>query len=114
MDVTCPTCGEPYDPDHLREDEAVFWDLAPAELSALLQRGAFSGPDDPARQAAAREGWQFATDSLFSVLRCPSCPKPDAPQPHGAADRREKAKLVWEMLGNDEDGALVHLEGIFK
>lgn len=56
MDIQCPTCGEPWDSHHIRHDEPHEWNLAPAELHALLASGRFSGPEDRSRATARAAG----------------------------------------------------------
>lgn len=73
MDIQCPTCGEPWDSDHIRHDEAHEWNLDASELAEILKIGRFAGPDDRIREAARAAGWEFATDSLLSFIQCPCC-----------------------------------------
>jgi hypothetical protein len=115
MDIECPTCGEPWEVEHMRHDEPHEWNLSDQEVDDLLQTGAFSGPEDARRQAAAAAGWDFASNSLLSFIRCPNCK--DAPGGPGfvsqiAADRRRAVALVAELLEGDEDGMAAILQDL--
>ncbi|RMF14660.1 MAG: hypothetical protein D6757_05910 [Alphaproteobacteria bacterium] len=91
---------------HLLEDEPYEWDLHPVARLELTERGRFTGPADPAREAAKAAGWEFAGDSLLSFVRCPACPKESPGILHEmvAKERRERVAAIASVLDDDPDG----------
>ena len=91
---------------HMLEDEPYEWDLHPVARLELTERSRFSGPDDPAREAAKAAGWEFAGDSLLSFVRCPACPKeaPGILHEMVAQQRRECVSAIASVLDDDPDG----------
>ncbi len=101
MDIECPNCGEPWDTYHLKNDEPYEWGIMPSERHALMERGRFDGATDPVRKAAEACGWRYASDSLLSILNCPSCRDKDAlPDAEG---RRARVIGCASVLDGDED-----------
>ena len=110
MDLYCPTCGEPWDVTHMREDEPHEWGLSALELRDILESGRFVGAGDRAREAARSAGWEFATDSVLSFTRCPSCAK--ATPLRDAIERRANVRTVAELMDDDADGLAAMLEAL--
>lgn len=104
MDIECPTCGEPWDSYHMRHDEPHEWGLSRGELREFLEAGRFAGPNDPVRKAAEVAGWEFATDSVFSFMRCPCCVKRTPLR--DVLARKEKAAVLADLLDGDDDGLI--------
>jgi hypothetical protein len=112
MDVTCATCGEPWDTYHLRHD--AVWDAMsylPEGMTELVgdysERGV--GPTawiKPVMDAMRKAGWRFG-GSVLAVIRCPDCPKD---RPTNTA-RAEVRRCLSEVLGDDEDALASMLEG---
>lgn len=106
MDIHCPTCGEPWDSDHMQFDEPYEWD-APFIEQFVAYGSRFSGPGDIVRLAAEKAGWQFATNSVLSFTRCPACEK--CTPLRDAAERRAKAEVIAQAPDSDDDGLAVEL-----
>lgn len=113
MDIQCPSCGEPWSVHHMRYDELYEWGLDAVTRKQFLDRGSrFDGPDDPARAAAAAEGWKFASDSVLSFTSCPCCKGESILQ--DAAQRRDFV-AVAAMLSCDDDSLATDLsDGLFS
>jgi len=114
MDLECPTCGEPWEVEHMRHDEPHEWGLSEFELAEVLRTGAFTGPEDRVRQAAQASGWEFAGNSVLSFVRCPSC-KGKAEGgllARSASQRRDAVALVAELLDGDEDAMAAILQDL--
>jgi len=92
----------------MREDEPHEWGLSAFELKDILETGKFSGPSDRAREAAKAAGWEFATNSLLSFIRCPCCKSGRALI--DAEDRRQAVGVIAELLEDDEDAMVSMLE----
>lgn len=101
MDISCPTCGEPWDAYHMRHCEPHEWGGAPAQLEIFFRNGRFSGKDDQLRVAARGRGWLFVTDSVYSFVACPSCVN-NIPL-RDAKTLREKRFLLAHSLEFDDD-----------
>jgi hypothetical protein len=101
MDITCASCGEPWDSYHMRHDEPHEWGLSALELKDILANGRFSGPQDRIREAARAAGWEFATDSILSFTHCPCCVK--ATPLRDALARKERVAVIAELLDGDDD-----------
>jgi predicted RNA-binding Zn-ribbon protein involved in translation (DUF1610 family) len=101
MDINCPTCGEQWDAYHMRHDEPHEWGLSDLELKDILSTGRFNGPNDRIREAARAVGWEFATNSVMSFTRCPSCAK--SRPLFDAQARKERTTVLAELLDGDED-----------
>lgn len=103
MDIQCPSCGEPWDSYHMKEDEPWEWGLSESETTRFIKNGArFFGPDDPARKAAEAAGWKFASNSVLSFTRCPACK--NGRLLHDAIQRQAMVSAIADTLGDDEDG----------
>lgn len=116
MDISCPTCGEPWDAYHMRNDEPHEWDIPKTFLNEFLRDGSrFSGPTDPVKEAAEAAGWSFSTNSVLSFTRCPNCSGDESKSLPGASDRRYLAAFMADLLGDDDDGLAAELNdmGLF-
>jgi len=102
MHVHCSSCGEPWDIYHLRHDAIFETDLDHTEAEAWLTLSPAQRLSPRYRKKFEATGYQFGA-SIFDVIRCPSCPKPDADK------AALKAPLV-ELLGDDEDGIAAAME----
>ena len=103
MDIRCPSCGEPYDHNHMRFDEPHEWGLGEFTRQSFIDRGSrFEGPDDPVRKAAEATGWRFASNSVLSFTRCPSCRTSSVLA--DAVERRAKVAAAAMLNGDDDDG----------
>ena len=108
MDISCPSCGEPFDFHHMRFDEPYEWGLTPSAVRQFIQRGSrFAGAADPVRKAAEAAGWRFASDSVLSFIACPGCK--GGLVLADACERRLKAAAVASILGDDDDGLAADL-----
>lgn len=108
MDISCPTCGEPWDTYHLRYDEPHEWEAPPFMVKDFINGGSrFSGPQDPMRVAAEEAGWRFASSSVLSITHCPAC-KSQEPLPD-ASKRRQLVAVSALTNGDDDDGLAVEL-----
>lgn len=102
MDIECPNCGEPWDSYHLRHDEPQEWGLSKEKLTPILETGRFTGEEgDPVLAAAQACGWEFATDSLLSILKCPCCSRRSVLG--DALERRKAVSLLASALDGDDD-----------
>ncbi len=93
MDVTCSTCGEPWDTYHLRHD--AIWDTSLGENEIQFWN---SLSDDKRLGASLREafrlaGWEFG-NTVVNVIRCPVCPKGASPDWERVA---AKATIEWRI-----------------
>lgn len=98
MDINCPTCGEPWDTDHLLSDAIYESGLLSDELCE-----AFTGALDATyRGALESDGWQFADNHVFKFIRCPAC----ISNRHfrNAGHRVETRRLLADLMGDDTDG----------
>ena len=106
MDINCPTCGEPWDMDHLLNDEVYEWGLPEFAVNAFLQTHRFTSKDDIVRIAAESVGWKFVGYSVLSFVECPACKQ------KGQANANEKRVLarkqcveaIVNVLDEDLDG----------
>ena len=102
MDIECPNCGEPWDTYHLRHDEAQEWGLSKPELKEFLDAGRVSGAkDDPVLTAAQACGWEFASESVLSFVKCPCCKRRSVLG--DAIERRKAVEVLASALDGDDD-----------
>jgi hypothetical protein len=103
MDIECPTCGEPWDTYHLRHDEPLEWSgLSAQELQDFLETGRFSGVKEDRILAAAQAcGWEFATESVLSFVKCPCCSRRSVLG--DATQRRNAVQRLASVLDGDDD-----------
>jgi len=105
-DVTCPTCGEPWEAYYLQHD--LIWEVVDEPLARLWKTLKSEGKNplkDPEfgpqfREGLEEDGWKLCGDSLLSFVTCSCCPEGAKPDKDKAAVRQELAYL----LGDDEDG----------
>jgi hypothetical protein len=95
----------------MRHDEAWEWDLNESARKAFLENPVFNGRNDPIRKAAEAAGWRFASNSVLSFIRCPSCK--DRPEVIDAEDRRLSMVLLAEIAGDDEDALLSEASSLY-
>lgn len=110
MDILCPTCQEPWEQVHMREDEPYEWGMSGADEDRIIETGKFTAPTDPALIAAKAAGWEFGTLSVYSFTRCPCCPKDEDQQNEyqkaRAAAARQNRAILCDILGEDEDAMI--------
>lgn len=106
MDVTCPTCGEPYDTYHMKFDEIYETALPQNIQNDLHEKGTPLYPW--VKVELEKLGWRFSSGatSVLSFVRCPCCPK-DA---ETDKDKALKMKVLSDLLGDDEDGLASMIE----
>jgi hypothetical protein len=102
MDINCASCGEPWDTYHIRHD--AIWDTSIGDNEAEVKKWkALPGNSDRLapryRQAFKEAGYEFGS-SLFTIRKCPSCPKDAKPNPSTVAVQNALA----EMMPDDLDG----------
>ena len=111
-DVTCPTCGEPFEAYYMTHD--LIWEVAEEPLAQLYKELLCQGKN-PLRdkevgpqfkEALKEDGWELVGDSVLAFARCPCCPKDMETDKEKAGVRAELAYL----LGDDEDGLQVMME----
>lgn len=108
MDISCPSCGEPFDIHHMRFDEPHEWGLAASATRQFIERGSrYDGANDPARKAAEAAGWRFASDSVLSFIACPCCKGESVLA--DALERRQKVAAAASINGDDDDGLAADL-----
>ena len=137
-DVTCATCGEPWDTYHLRHDEVhetvagqerledkldiedwekrcQWLDLFGREATKTKPQPQYRGEPwkgkltDFWRKQFAARGWEFGV-SIYAVMKCPSC---KYAEPCSDADSRIEAReVIGELLEGDEDGIAVTIEDL--
>lgn len=100
MDLYCPTCGEPWDNDCLHEEAD-----ARSEAKAEMPPGATYtlGTTYPAVAADFRERGCKALITAYGPQ--PDCTSTDT-------STRQQIALVYELLGDDMDGAAVTFEDL--
>lgn len=101
MDIECPTCGEPWDSYYMRKEAPHEWCGSAIELKAVLETGRFSGAAERTIEAAKACGWEFASDSVVSFLRCPCCK--GRPALGDAPKRRQAVAALAGLAAGDED-----------
>lgn len=102
-DVTCPTCGEPWEAYYLRHDlgHEVSDDPPPGNPAA----------DAKIRAALEEQGWHFLGGNVLVFDRCPCCP-PDAESPNDETGRIAARAEIAHLLGDDLDGLEATLEDL--
>lgn len=120
MDLICPVCGEPWEHDSLHEEAgARFTEAKGFDYKELMRRE----PDSDKRQRMYDPFWK-AVSSEFRTKGCRALEKGFGPQSHcqpGASDdgtrdktfnltRTEAASALYDMLGDDMDGAASMLD----
>lgn len=101
MDLHCPTCGEPWDRHHLQFDEVHEWGVSREDAKHFESVCSFTGPDDRILKAAQAAGWQFVSNSVFSITHCPCCKR--RPALEDATDRRAGVSILSQFLDGDPD-----------
>lgn len=98
MDVYCPNCGEPWDHDSMHEEvEARGLDATYDQIAAEFRRRGCAaliagfGMSDCARRTIAAEGRGVLTRSAETA-------------------EARAARVVYDVLGDDMDGAAAMLE----
>lgn len=118
MRVTCATCGEPWETDHLLFEaagdigdryggETAASQIAEMEggLQTALREGTKLCPPHMIREGMEKLGWQFGVGAM-SVHRCPCCPS-ETPTHRGRSAAHD---AIADLLGDDIDGAASMLE----
>lgn len=101
MDIYCPTCREPWDNDSLHDEADARKGQAPAPntVGAMLSTGtSYNAVAEDFRKRGCK-----ALELAFGPQ--PSC-KPMA----GEEGAREAINVVYELLGDDMDGAACFFE----
>ena len=99
MDISCPSCAEPWDTDYLCHDAIYDTDLYNTD-EALCD--AFYGKlNDVYRFALEQVGWMFTGAHVHMFVRCPSC-KEKTLHP-GSSLRIETRQLLADLMGDDID-----------
>lgn len=128
MDVTCATCGEPWDTHHLRHDEVHETEAGDRWVDYRLDCEDWekSYGDDPKpspppiekwegkltpfwREQFKARGWEFG-GSIYVVLRCSCCKV--GKELDNAEERRQMRSIVGELLEGDDDGIAATLEDL--
>lgn len=111
-DVTCATCGEPWEAYYLQHD--LIHEVADPSL-AQLWKTLLSDGKNPLRdkefgpkfrEALEADGWVLVGNSILALARCSCCPKDMETNEEKAAIKRE----LVTMLGDDEDGLQAMME----
>lgn len=107
MDITCPSCAEPWEIDHLINDAVYDTDLS-EDLCA-----AFNGQlTDTYRRAFESTGFKFAGTHVNTFISCPCCK--DRKLCSDAPLRIETRQLLADLMGDDIDGFVAFSEDIDK
>ena len=124
-DIHCANCGEPWDTYHLRWDAP--WDLF--DSKTLFPRGARALSDKAFenwnmrfkrlidtgeiftkfKKELKEVGWEFG-GSCYTVLHCPCC-KENGPL-KDSQERKERAEVITDLLGDDIDGIQSMMEDL--
>jgi hypothetical protein len=102
MDVLCPVCGEPWDHDTLHDEAAARQDLAVAGMNA--EEAAVVRLEYDATFAAVTSNFRASGCRALTLAvgmpgtRC-------APLTPANRDRANAASAMYELLGDDMDGA---------
>ena len=100
MDISCPSCAEPWDTDYLCHDAIYDTDLYNT-AEALCD--AFHGKlDEIYRFALEQAGWKFAGAHVHMFVRCPCCK--EKALLHDSSLRVETRQLLADLMGDDIDG----------
>ena len=109
MDITCPRCSEPWDMDTLHDAiEAKYpdkpWTGKPAPKGARLGDTAYS----PYYEAMSREFRAKGCGVAFADFMG----QPPTPCSRVDDDRTQAARVLYDLLGDDLDGAAAMLEDL--
>lgn len=105
-EIPCPSCGEPWDPHHLKHDAVWETDLTDNAAKIYSDEGCHPFTKE-VRTALERDGWAFPSgaSSILMFIRCPAC-RPDDRASSDAIARRE----ALQILGDDVDAIQAELE----
>lgn len=123
MDIYCPRCGEPFDMDSLHDEAAARYGI-PYYLDGRDLDGFDTKhrQKNPAYDADAYQHFYKAVRADFQTEGCgialasaftngQPCRKQERPADQGAPlTRSEAAAAVYDLLGDDLDGAAAMLE----